>query len=390
MTLASLDELLGAALALPTRRVDLADIPQTPRPMLDTPLHADRDLPPFNRSAMDGWAFAHAHAVTTMPCVGRVDAGAHDAPHVPPATCVRIATGAAVPASCDTVVPIECAQHQGEQVIFHERPKAWTNVHRRGVDAAAGELLMPPGTRVGPAEIGLAAACGVTIPLPEARGTSTARVCTSGDEVVPVSCTPEPHAIRNSNAPMVRAILHEMGIPTTHAHMPDTLDATIDAIRPSADDALLVTTGGLSVGQRDHVPAALDALGVQWTLVGAAVKPGKPVRLGRLGDMAVICLPGNPVAALLMGTLLLHQIIAAMHGTPPLTWRSVPTAAPLALNPRRELVRVGRLVDGAVQVPTWQGSGDLAHTVGMEVLVRLPVGEGQLAVGTPVEVCPCA
>jgi molybdopterin molybdotransferase len=152
------------------------------------------------------------------------------------------------------------------------------------------------------------------------------------------------------------------------------------------DRPLLVTAGGVSAGERDFVGSALEALDIQWTLVGAAVKPGKPIRFGRLGNTSVICLPGNPVAALIMGTLVLGCIAATQRDQAPPEWTTVPSTDALQPNAQRELLRTGQVRNGQLHVQAWQGSGDLAHTAGMNAIARLPIGHRMIPAGTPLPV----
>jgi molybdopterin molybdotransferase len=389
----TLDELLNTATALVPKPMALdvgkpvdTDIPEHWNLLnhtLGEPIIAEGDLPPFDRSTMDGFALRHGDYAATMPCAGRIDAGQGEAITVPAGACISIATGAPVPAGLDTVIPHERTRREGDDIHFDGSPALGANVHRQGVDARRGDTLVRSGTVLGPAEIGLMAACGMTSAA--MRRHLFATVFTSGDEVVAADATPLPDQIRNSNGPMVCAILARLHGSVSHRHLPDDLNATIDKLRPTDDpDHLIVTTGGISAGERDFIPAALEALGVEWTLIGAAVKPGKPVRLGRLGPMPVVCLPGNPVAALIMGTLVLGRVTAALFGNEPPTWSFGELATDVAPNARRELLRTAIERDGRLHVGAWQGSGDLVHTAGMNAIIRLPKGDNVLKAGTQV------
>jgi len=385
-TMVTLDALLDAATALVQQplHLDVGKACAAEHDTLNEPVIADRDLPPFDRSTMDGYALRHGAWANTMPCVGRIDAGQRDVVTVPAGSCVSIATGAPVPAGLDTVIPHERTHRDGDAVHFGSLPNRGANVHCRASDASAGDTLVPAGSALGPAEIGLMAACGMHAATPPQS--ALAWIFTSGDEVVPVDATPLPHQIRNSNGPMVCSILERRIGSCNHRHLPDDLNATIAMLQQDHDSTLLVTTGGISAGERDFIPEALEALGIEWTLIGTAVKPGKPIRLGRLHGTPVVCLPGNPVAALIMGILLLGQITAALLGQSPPQWTSMPLANDVQPNARRELLRVATERDGALHVGPWQGSGDLAHCAGMNAIIRLPKGDETVKAGTPVSV----
>ena len=357
--------------------------PALPKGTLGEPVLADRDLPPFDRSTMDGYALRHGEHTATMQCVGRIDAGQGETLVVPAGTCVSIATGAPVPTGLDTVIPHERTRRDGAAVHFDGSPEQGANVHCRGGDARLGDTLVPAGTELGPAEIGLLAACGSRAPSTGNR--IIADVFTSGDEIVPVDTVPLPHQMRNSNGPMVCAILGRFRGHVDDHHVPDSLDATIDMLQPSLGKRrLVVTTGGISAGERDFIAPALEALGIEWTVLGAAIKPGKPIRLGRVGDTSVVCLPGNPVAALIMGTVVLGCVSAALLGLSAPTWSSVELAHDVQSNAGRELLRAATVRDSRLHVRAWQGSGDLAHTAGMNAIIRLPVGGHSVKAGTSV------
>ena len=383
---ATFDELMQALCSAASGiDVSLPDLRVQPRPLAQTAVHADRDLPPFNRSAMDGYALRHADLPGPLPCVGDVAAGQCASVTAPPGTCVAIATGAAVPDALDTVVPHEYTTGDRDAITVTATTNRGANIHPRGADAKHGDVVLPACTPLGPAEVGIAASCGVAIDLP--TGDVAVTLCTSGDEVVPLEQTPAAQQIRNSNAPMLCTLLAEHGMQAVHEHLPDDLEATIEALaRAAASTPLLVTTGGISAGARDHVAPALESLGVQWYVVTAALKPGKPVRIGRLGSTLVLCLPGNPVAALVMGTLLVSTTATLWRGQPGPRWLDVPLQHAFTPNARRQLLRPAIVCDDIVSIPTWHGSGDLVHTCATNAIARLPLHGDTLDTGTCVQV----
>jgi molybdopterin molybdotransferase len=260
-------------------------------------------LPAFANSAMDGYAVVaadlEAAAVDSpvhLPVVGEVLAGAADPPAVSPGRVVRIMTGAPLPPGADAVVPVETTSGGQGQVAFHRAYAAGDNVRRPGEDLFPGQALVAAGRRLGPPDVGLLSAAGVTrvtcFPPPRVVVMST------GDELVPATQEPGPGQIRDANGPMLAAMVRTAGaIPFSAGIVPDDRKALMyafDTNRGHCD--LFVCTGGASAGTRDLLPDVIGAMGeVQTSKV--AMKPGMPQILGNIGGTPVIGLPGNPVSA---------------------------------------------------------------------------------------------
>ena len=353
---------------------------------------ADRDLPPFDRAQMDGYAVRAAEVgrVEAFPVAATVAAGRPASVAVPPGNCVAIATGAPLPADVDAVVPHEQSD-RGDPVRFTiDALKPGQSVHPRGADARRGELLVETGTPLLAQHLGIAATVGRTH-LRIARP-PRARLLTSGDEVLPPGGPVADHQIRNSNAPMLETLLGRIGAECLgHEHLADERDQTIAAVRRALDEAdLLVTVGGLSAGDRDWFPGAFDAAGVQVSLRGAAIQPGRPILIGRRGRAVVVALPGNPVSSLACTCLFVWPLVRAMLGLEPrLPWRVVEIAEAVKPNPRRRAFRPAFLCDdGRARVPAWAGSGDLAHTAPTHGLLELPVQSEPVAAGTRLRFLP--
>lgn len=365
---------------------------------------ADRDQPPFDRSAMDGYALDSNKFVAgeSHLIVGTVAAGAgvDDSINFGGGV-VRIATGAALPTAYDAVIPVEQADEDsdGKYVRFRvDHIEAGACVHGRASDAVAGQTLIPAGTLLGPRHVGLAAAVGVVeVPVTEKPSVS---LITTGDEVRPPAIATdalEPQQIRNSNGPMVDALLRALGVELMdHVHVVDDPQAT----RSAAEEALgksdlVVTVGGVSAGRRDYLPGVWDALGLKTLVKGVAIQPGKPVLVAKSisdGGKLVIGLPGNPVSVLATAHLFVWPIVRAMVGLPAvLPWRVVRLANEAKPNPRREVFRSARLVGAmrdSAEVIHWHGSGDLAHTSQAEGFIRLPIQAEPLSAGASVAFLP--
>jgi molybdopterin molybdotransferase len=349
--------------------------------VLAEPVKADRDLPPFNRAMMDGYALRASdfRRDRPMPVVGEVPAGASLEMPVPCGSCVKIATGAPLPPDCDSVIQHELSD-RGNPVRFSiDHIGKGQSVHARASDAHEGQTLVPVGQVLGAQHLGIAAAVGLQ--ALRVRAKPQAWILTSGDEVVAADAImPLPHQIRNSNGIMVSALLRRMG---AHAvgmsHVPDQRDATIKAVCKAVECSdLVVTVGGVSAGERDHFPAAFDACAAQRFLAGASIQPGRPIVVGRAASQrqaVVVALPGNPVSTLVCACLFIWPLVRSMLGlSAALPWREIELAREVKPNAHRRAFRPAIVEeDGRAVVPQWAGSGDLAHTAPTHGVLELPI-----------------
>lgn len=370
--------------------------------VLAEPVKADRDLPPFNRAQMDGYALRAAEFAQSpskpWPVAATIPAGASADIRVPNGACVAIATGAPLPGDVDTVIQHELSDRgdsDGQPVRFKlTSVTAGQAVHARGSDAKAGDTLIHAGTVLGPQHLGIAAAVGKTT-LTVARK-PRAIVLTSGDEVVPAATALndlKPQQIRNSNGPMMMEMLDRIGAMAAQIqHLPDQRDSTINAVGDAITNFdLIITIGGVSAGERDHFPAAFESCGVTTSLKGASIQPGRPIFVGRgpVGSV-VIGLPGNPVSVLACACLFVWPIVRCMLGLDAnLPWRDVKLAQAVKPNPQRRAFRPAIVQsDGRIVVPSWAGSGDLAHTAPTHGLVELPVQAEAVGADTALRFLP--
>jgi molybdopterin molybdotransferase len=289
-------------------------------------LIAGIDLPPHANSAVDGFAIAHADLLTdrdtVLPVTGRAAAGHPLGRPMRRGEAVRIFTGAPMPEGADTVMMQEdCVFADGE---VHLKPGIKKGANRRhaGEDVARGSIALPAGRRLRPADLGLAAALGHDT-LPVFRPLRGALLST-GDEVREPGTTLEPGKIYDANRAMLAALLRGLGVVVNDLGIcpdrADTLASQLEEI--SAGHDLIVTSGGVSTGDEDHVRAAIERLGRLdfWRL---AIKPGRPVALGQVRGVPLIGLPGNPVAAALTFAILARPLILRLAGAamaPPLTF----------------------------------------------------------------------
>lgn len=373
---------------------------------LAEPVVADRDLPPFDRATMDGYA-VRAEDVergARLRVVGAVAAGGGASVDAPPETCVAIATGAPVPPGLNAVIPHELTDQGQGEVTLHCDPVAPGHcVHARGSDAREGQRLLEEGRVLDPAAIGVAAAVGVARPLIRG-GRPSVRIVSSGDELRPVD-TPAAslalHQIRDSNAPALAAVIPLFGgtLEST-VHVPDEEAPTVDALRDAIEAAdVVVTIGGVSAGARDRFPRAIESLGFRWAVRGVNIQPGKPfslavgMRVGEGWSGLVVCLPGNPVSVMVTAHLFLWPALRALAGAAgPLPWVRRALGAAVRPNPQRETFRPAARESGtgAARVVEWSGSGDLAHLASTHGVARLPVQSEPVAPGTVVDVLPWA
>lgn len=281
------------------------------------PVVALRDQPPFDASAMDGWAVraADAAAGARLRIAGESAAGKPFDAVLGPAEAVRIFTGAPVPAGADKVVIQEDATRDGDSVVFTE-VGASRHVRPRGGDLTAGETVIFLGQVIDPWRIALAASAGAAI-LSVARRPRVA-ILANGEELVPPGSEPMPGQIYESGAPGLAAMVEMWGGEAVHLPAAaDDMDAIADRLA-GVDADLIVTVGGASVGDHDLVKPALARFGLKLAVETIAVRPGKPTWFGVLDDgRRVLGLPGNPASAFVCAQLFLKPLILAMLGRPP-------------------------------------------------------------------------
>src|SRR5947209_6780613 len=300
---------------LGVERVHLADCVGR---VLGEDLAADAPLPAFPASAVDGYAVRAADAGRTLRVVGESAAGRPLSARVDAGTAARILTGGVVPEGADTVVMVEDTRVDGESVTVPEGLKAGTNLHRPGSDLRAGERVMPAGTQLGPAEIGLAAALGV--PRLQVHRRPRVALMSTGDELVEVGETPGPGQIPDSNRWALLAALREAGAEVRLLGIgPDNANDLRKLVTGALHDAdALVTSGGVSVGTHDLVKPLLESLGT--VHVGRVkLKPGKPFTFATLGqagqkERIAFGLPGFPVSSLVTFEVFVRPALRKMQG----------------------------------------------------------------------------
>lgn len=358
-------------------------------------------LPPFFNAAVDGYAFRHADLgpgeVAALRLAGRVAAGQDAAgAALAPGTAARIFTGAPMPPGADTVLMQEDARiEDGATLLVPRGLKPGANARPAGEDVAEGALALPVGRRLRAPEIGLAAALGRTA-LP-VRPLLRVGVFSTGDELASPGAPLGPAQTYDSNRFTLLALLAGLPVAATDLGiLPDRADATAAALRQAAAaHDLLLTSGGVSTGEEDHVRAAIEAGGrlVFWRL---AVKPGRPAAMGVVGGVPVVGLPGNPVAAVVTFLHLARPLALRLAGALPEPLPRFPARAGFAYRKkagRREYVRV-RLGPGAPLPEAAkferEGAGLLSSLTECDAFAELPEEVTAVAPGDTVRVLPFA
>jgi molybdopterin molybdotransferase len=380
------ERVLGHARRLPVENVPIADA--CGRAGAED-VRARVDLPPFASSAMDGFAVRAADLPGTLRIVGESAAGTPFDGQFEAGGAVAISTGAVVPQGADAVVPIENVSKQDNTVGITESPESGAHVRPRGGDVATGEVVVPAGVRLTPARMAAAAASGVAELSCVRRPRVT--VLATGSELVDPGEPLQPGQIYETNSLMLSAALTAAGAEVVvERPVADDEEALRETLERGLAADVLVTSGGVSVGEHDLVRAVERELGVEEVFWRVAMKPGKPVSFGVRGETLVFGLPGNPVSALVGCELFVKPALRALQGLGDPLPRFEPgrLAAGLRRNEERdEFVRARSRIDGEVLVlepVTGQESHMIVRSGAADALVHIPRGNGELAAGSTV------
>lgn len=360
----------------PVREVEEVDTMFAAGRVLAVDQRSAIDQPPMDNSGMDGYALRAADvpvAGTRLPVSQRIPAGSvgHE---LTPGTAARIFTGAPLPPGADTVVMQELCEPAGDEVAVNTVPRLGEAVRRMGEDIARGALVLPAGLRLTPQAVALAAAVGLAR-LPVHRRVKVAVFSTGSELVMPGEPLP-PGGIYNSNRYLLRGLLAGLGCEVEDfGIVPDRLDATREVLRRAAEGHdLILTSGGVSVGEEDHVKPAVEAEG-SLDLWKIAMKPGKPLAYGRVHGAAFIGLPGNPVSSFVTFVLMVRPFLLATQGASEVAPASMKLRADFDWprpDRRREFLRARMNAQGGVELFANQGSAALESTVWANGLVDIP------------------
>ncbi|HTF89857.1 MAG TPA: gephyrin-like molybdotransferase Glp [Planctomycetota bacterium] len=381
-----LSEILGRV--VPLESLESVPLSQAMGRVLARELVSDLDLPPFNKSAVDGFAVHAAdfspesapEGERSLPVVGESRAGAPWTGTLTRGACVEIYTGAEVPVGADAIVMVEQSTRRGGEALLRDRPAAGAHVCPRGQDLALGASVMARGRRIRASDLSLLASVGCE-PVPVLVRPRVI-VMTTGDELVAPGTRPGVGQIRESNTQHLAALCSLAGAAVENRGVvrdePEVLEAALGSALAACD--VLITTGGVSMGRYDLVGAAFAALGVEPVLHKVAIKPGKPLWFGMAGRVPVFALPGNPVSCLVNHEVFVRPALQRLGG------ETEPAAAlrrgrwlgkELAANPREQYLPV-RLDPGAdgvegLEPVRWNGSADVAGIARAEAFAVIPI-----------------
>jgi len=373
----ALEQLLAAA--VPVNTIETVGLSEARGRILAEAQISTIAVPPLDNSAMDGYAVRCADVTTTgvsLPIEQRIPAGKVGHALLP-GTAARIFTGAPIPAGADAVVIQEhCILDDQGRVVINQVPTPSNHIRRAGEDIAPGAEVLPAGAQLGAAELGVAASVGLA-QLPVRRRMRVALLST-GDELAEPGEPLPSGAIYNSNRPTLHALLEGLGcVVTDLGRIPDNLAATRQALQTTAPDHdLILSTGGVSVGEEDHVKAAVEAEG-ELALWKIGIKPGKPLAFGKIGigSTAFIGLPGNPVSDFVTFMMLVRPYILRCMGAQrcqPVEHQLVSASDWVRPDIRREFLRARITADGRAELHPNQGSGVLTSCVWADGLIDNP------------------
>jgi molybdopterin molybdotransferase len=387
-----LDDAIAALLAYAQPSLDSETVPvgEADGRVLAQDAVSALHVPPQDNSAMDGYALRCAdvgRVGVDLPVTQRIAAGSSGQP-LAPASLARIFTGAPVPPGADAVLMQEdCvvlaatgADPLLPRVQINRLPVVGLNIRRAGEDVARGDVVLSRGQRLGPAELGMAASIGLDR-LSVARRPRVALFSTGDELVMPGTVAPQdmpPGAIYNSNRFFLSTLLRRMGCTVTDLGIvPDQRGATVEALRNAAQaHDVILTSGGVSVGEEDHIKPAVQTLGtlVHWQI---GIKPGKPFAYGRIADAHFLGLPGNPVSSFVTFLLLVRPFLLHLQGMGDVALQTVEARADFTwdkADKRREFLRVRRNAHGSLELFPNQSSGVLTSAVWGHGMVDNPPG----------------
>lgn len=355
------------------------------------------DSPPFDNSAMDGYAIRVADVPSASEGLparllvrGESRAGGALPSPLQPGTACRIFTGAPMPAGADAVVIQEDTERDDDEVKIKEPPSEGNHIRLRGSDVRAGEVLLRAGDRLWPGEVGLLASQNVAR-VHVFRRPRVALLCT-GDELRELGAELVSGTIINSNAYVLTEMLRTLGaIPIPLAPAPDALPEIEASLRKALEADVVITVGGVSVGAYDLVQQAFEKLGIEPAFWKVRIKPGKPIAFARYEGKPVIGVPGNPMSAMVTFEVLIAPCLRKMLGDPEPHPQPVRARLRDAYRRRPGRVEVARGIatregqEIVVALHDLQGSGSLPSFVGVNALVILPADRGELAAGEQVD-----
>jgi molybdopterin molybdotransferase len=380
-----MDTVLGSARPLGTEE---AGLDEAAGRVLAADIISDIDMPPFNKSAMDGFACRRADIELPLRIIETVAAGSVPEKTIGEGECARIMTGAVVPQGADTVVMIEDTQETGD-IVRVTRPGARDNICLIGEDVRKGEMVLEKGSLIRPPEIAVIAATGgASVPVAKRP---VLGIAVTGDELAEPGQTVGPGMIRNSNGPQLIAQAAGSGLPASYLGIvPDEPGAVPGLVEQASDRIdIFIFSGGVSMGDYDFVPAGLEEAGFELLVHGAAIKPGRPLLFGSRGDSWVFGLPGNPVSVFVLFEIVVKPFCFRLMGH---DYMPLEITARLDTDftrkgaERTAHVPVRLTGDGGAALLDYHGSAHIHAYTGADGILIIPSGTKKIAKGEYVRV----
>ena len=375
--------------SVPLMDSETVPLENAPGRVLARDVHSDVDMPPFRKSAMDGYACRRSELTQELTIVETIPAGHVPARSIEPGECAKIMTGAMLPAGADCVVMVEFSEQPSETTVRFTTDTTQDNICGQGEDVGKDDIVLTKGTWIRPQHIGLLAAVGCANP-PVARRPCIGILAT-GDELVEAEDLPGAAQIRNSNSHQLLAqSVAAGGDPTYYGIAHDTGPSLRERLAQATEhNDLLLVSGGVSAGDYDLVPPMLKEAGFELVFEKVAVKPGMPTVFGRRGRLACFGLPGNPVSTFLIFEILVRPFLCRMMGH---DYRPSVAAMPLAQDVvrkktgRASWIPVCRTSDHEAMPLEYHGSAHLRALCRADGLIKVPAGVAELKKGTLVHV----
>ena len=380
-----METILGSVRPLGSEDVGLAEAGGR---VLSADVVSDIDMPPFDKSAMDGFACRSADLGGPLRIVETVAAGSMPEKEIGEGECARIMTGAAVPRGADMVVMVE---DTGEEngIVTITRRSGRSNICLFGEDVRKGDTVLKKGSLIRPSEIAvLAATGGARVPV---ATRPVLGIAVTGDELAEPGEPVGPGMIRNSNGPQLMSQASQSGLPAEYLGIvPDEPGAVSSLLKNSADRIdLFIFSGGVSMGDYDFVPGGLEEAGFELLVHGAAIKPGRPLLFGRREDAWVFGLPGNPVSVFVLFEIIVKPFCFKLMGY---DYRPLEITARLEKElTRKNAVRTAHVPvkltpDGRVRLLDYHGSAHIQAYTRADGILRIPAGIESIAEGEEVRV----
>ncbi len=356
--------------------------------VLATDIVADEAIPPFDKSAMDGFAIRESDLLNPLNVIGTAAAGQVFTEAVGPNQAVRIMTGAPLPHGANFVVELELSETLSDGIIRLSKPKK-NNIIYKGSQAQAGDVLIAKGTVIEPHHIAIMASVGVANPVVAQK--PVVGIVSTGSELVEPHLTPAPGQIRNSNGWQIMAqVIKWGGNPKYYGIVADDYQLTFNMIETALRECdMIVVSGGASFGDFDFVPQIFEKLGIGLKIKQLNVQPGKPLVYGTLGKKPAFGLPGNPVSAYVQFMLLVSKAIQNLMGaTPNLNPLRMPLAQDYAIKnaAKEQYVPIKIGPDGWLYLTNYKGSSHISALAGCHGFMKIPTGTQALNKGDLVDV----